>query len=358
MISVKFNIFSGKKPVSKSFIIFSISWDGLRFQSSSKISVNSPVNSWDYENCKVKKDYPYQAEINSRLKYYASEIEQMYNRKTASGDKVTVTDIRNKVKALVQPEETITTKEKETKNFWECFDVFIEKRKHDPAIKSSTIKHDNCVRNHLTAFEKKKIFHLTFENIDLKFYSEFYKYLTTNPLSKNKSRLRDSTIGMIVKLVKTFMVWSLEEGYHTNTKFKQMKVLTEEPFPVTLTIDELEKLETIELSNRKLSRTRDFFLLQIYTCLRFSDLVNLTPENFDFKQAVIRNIKTIKTSVNIPNIKIHEQMKDVLNSTLICNCQKSATQIIITTSRNYASLPVLILKKKGQCTSTGSQQLK
>ncbi len=313
MISVKFNIFSGKKPVSKSFIMFSISWDGLRYQSSTKISVNSPVNSWDYENCKVKKDYPYQSEINSKLKNYAVEIEKIYNKKTATGEKVTTLDIKDKIKEIVSPLDTITIKEERTRDFWEYFDLFLETRKQNPEIKESSIKHDTIVKRHLVAFAETKKFHMKFENIDLKFYSEFYKYLSTHSLIEKKERLRDNTIGMIVKLIKTFMTWGLDEGFHSNTKFKKIKVLTESPFPVTLTIDELEKLETLEISTQKLSRARDLFLLQCYTCLRFSDLMNLTPENFDLNQGVIRNIKTIKTSINLPDIRIHPQMRTILD---------------------------------------------
>ena len=73
-----------------------------------------------------------------------------------------------------------------------------------------------------------------------------------------------------------------ERGYNTNLEFrnKRFKTLREEADNVYLSIDELQKIEKIDLkASPKLEKVRDLFLIGCYTGLRFSDFTQINPEN-------------------------------------------------------------------------------
>jgi integrase len=76
---------------------------------------------------------------------------------------------------------------------------------------------------------------------------------------------------------------------------------------------DLKKLEKADFSmNTKLNNIRNIFFIQIYTALRYSDLKNLKPENFDLKENIIKinTTKTTKTHV----LPITKELKKILKN--------------------------------------------
>ena len=77
-------------------------------------------------------------------------------------------------------------------------------------------------------------------------------------------------------------------------------------------IEEIKKLEKIKLASKKLNQIRDMFLIQIYTCLRYSDLNNLKPENILMNEGIIK-IYQLKTA-DPTKIPISEKLKKILKN--------------------------------------------
>ncbi|WP_445956929.1 site-specific integrase [Yeosuana sp.] len=104
-----------------------------------------------------------------------------------------------------------------------------------------------------------------------------------------------------------------ERGYNTNLEFrnKRFKTLREEADNVYLSIDELQKIEKIDLkASPKLEKVRDLFLIGCYTGLRFSDFTQINPENIISNNTVIE-IRTKKTGQRV-SIPLHKTVRTIL----------------------------------------------
>ena len=172
-------------------------------------------------------------------------------------------------------------------------------RKNNPKIRAVSLKHDNRILNYLKMYSSQKKRTLTFNSINMDFYYDFYKYL-----SSGEKPLRDSSIGAIVKQIKAFMVWSLKNEYHQNFKFREIPIDREENPPVTLSINELEILENIKLENARLEKIRNLFLLQTYLCIRVEDLMSINPQNINMEKGLIIGLKANKTNHILPDVSI------------------------------------------------------
>ena len=56
---------------------------------------------------------------------------------------------------------------------------------------------------------------------------------------------------------------------------------------VTLTMKELEKLSKLPIKEEKFNKIRDVFIFSCLTGLRYSDVINLSANNFDLKHKLI-----------------------------------------------------------------------
>lgn len=117
---------------------------------------------------------------------------------------------------------------------------------------------------------------LSFEDIDLEFYSDFVEYLTKD------LNHTPNTIGKNIKVVKIFMREAFEVGVTTNVEVEKKKFasMSEDVEHVYLTEGELEVIAELDMSRKPaLDRVRDLFLIGCHTALRFSDFTAIRPEN-------------------------------------------------------------------------------
>jgi len=102
-------------------------------------------------------------------------------------------------------------------SFFEVYDKFTQEKIKLKEWKKSTVKRYTNIKNLLNEFEDVYNYKLTFGKINKKFFIEFtdfcyeYKNHYTNTFSRN------------VGLFKTFMFWSLKNGYVYNDSFKSFK---------------------------------------------------------------------------------------------------------------------------------------
>ncbi len=131
----------------------------------------------------------------------------------------------------------------------------------------STRKRYNNIKNIVLEFEDVKNYKLTFAKVNKKFFTEFtdfcyeYKDHYTNTFSRN------------VGLFKTFMFWSVDNGYCFNTAFKGFKkpqrVLTRQE---ALTMDQVKTLHNFPCLTEAKSKAKNVFIFQCLTGLRYSEL--------------------------------------------------------------------------------------
>lgn len=147
------------------------------------------------------------------------------------------------------------------------YDRFTEEKIKLKEWKKSTVKRYANIKNLLTEFEEVYNYKLTFGKINKKFFTEFtdfcyeYKNHYTNTFSRN------------VGLFKTFMIWSLKNGYAYNDSFKSFKkpqrVLTREE---VLSLEQILEISNTTFETEHLEKVKDVFVFQCLTGMRYGEL--------------------------------------------------------------------------------------
>ena len=124
---------------------------------------------------------------------------------------------------------------------------------------------------------------LDYDIINEDFYTSFCTWLGSS------RGIYDATISNYIKTLKTFMKWARKKGYHQTTAYEQFFRDNRNGKTIALTLDELRSIRALDLSdNPRLARTRDHFLIQCYTGMRYGDLQKLEPHHIDLKNGFIR----------------------------------------------------------------------
>lgn len=82
--------------------------------------------------------------------------------------------------------------------------------------------------------------------------------------------------GALIGRLKTCLSHAYDLHYLTNTDFTTWKTPKEKTFAVVLSDSEIKSVEEYRTDNAVLARTRDMFILGLYTAARFSDYSRLT----------------------------------------------------------------------------------
>lgn len=285
-----------KSTDEKSIIYISLSFRGNRKMITTGISINPKY--WDSKKNRIKTSYSSAMVLNNTLEKIADVARDHFNKYLLKNATPDMNDIQNEVKRFLRPDTF-----KSEFSFADAFQEFLIEREKKNVASFGTIKHYQSFFNRLI-----KLFpDLKFENINNKFHTEYNYHLS------KEMNFTDNYIGFHIKTLKTFMRWAQNKGYHNNEYYKEMKVIHREVDNVALTLQELDILETLEFTKKDihLKIIRDLFLLQCYTGLRVSDLMDLEPTNIDYENNVIR-VTTRKTKDKIL-IGISNRIKKILD---------------------------------------------
>lgn len=228
--------------------------------------------------------------ISIQLNRYAEEYEKVYSR-----CKVTKEDFTSHI--LKKEFDTEFKKVSTKKNiFFDAFDEFMSIKIKLQEWSPATIKRYNNIKNILLNFEKTVAYKLTFATINEKFHADFTDYCMTDLQHINNTYSRN------LGLFKTFMFWSLKNGYTYNNSFmsfeKKTKVVTKQ---IALTKSQLQKVIQFRFTNQKLERVRDVFVFSCVTGLRFGELRLFGKEDIENNSIVLKEEKdTEKESRTIP----------------------------------------------------------
>ena len=181
--------------------------------------------------------------------------------------------------------------------FWDVYHEYeaYASKLNDWAVK--TRKKYETIRYNLKSFRdwRRKHglphFEVTFDYFDEDGFQSFVDYL------REEKKYVNTTIRKDIVMLKVVIRWAYRKHYHDNDEFEAYKpALKSAPRKVVFfNKQELEKLEKLEIPATKLYlvRTRDVFLFQCYTGIRYSDLANLRRCDVHDKFIEITTIKTI-----------------------------------------------------------------
>ena len=141
-----------------------------------------------------------------------------------------------------------------------------------------TVNAINQACERLKKYERHLHHILDFDEIDLRFYSDYTAYLNQQGYSIN-------TTGKCIKVLKQIMALSEAEGYHTNSKYKdkRFKGTRIDVDSIYLTRDELDRMSAVDLSGmtEDFGIARDIFMIGVWTAQRISDYNNIRKDEIE-----------------------------------------------------------------------------
>lgn len=173
---------------------------------------------------------------------------------------------------------------------------FIPFFKHE--VMTSNLK-ESTKRNHLSTLALLQDFkkNVTFSDLTFEFVSSFEYFLQSKGYHTN-------TIAKHMKHLKRHINVAINKEYMDIQKyaFRKYKIKTVENGHTHLSPEELEKMETLQLTGRymKYQKTLDAFLFCCYAGMRYSDFVNMKSENIiEMHQETWLIYKSIKTGTEV-----------------------------------------------------------
>lgn len=159
------------------------------------------------------------------------------------------------------------------KTFFELYHDFLEDMKirhEDAQCKEDAIEPYLQLENRLLEFDSN----LSLETLTRKKMIGFITHLA-------KSMYNDA-INKRLTYLRCFINWVEENGYSVNQEYRKYNPSLKESVKDVrfLTVEEVDRLWNMELETSSMQVTRDMFLFQCYTGLRYSDLKNLTRQDF------------------------------------------------------------------------------
>ena len=210
---------------------------------------------WDNKRKLICK-HPHAEALNYQVKEFLIQLESKELSLWKEG----------KVISLERLKEEFSTKK--DKSFLD----FVIKDIEDSQSKESTKQNLLSTYTLLTKFKS----HIDFKELTPEFIFDFERFLFCCDLQTN-------TVAKHMKHFKAFVNWSIDKGYLSlnDYPFRRYRIKTLKPKHTFLLPDELEKLETLELTGKKIAykHSLEAFLFCCYTGLRYSDFTHLSDKN-------------------------------------------------------------------------------
>ncbi len=173
------------------------------------------------------------------------------------------------------------------------FILFFRQEVANSSLKESTKQNHLSTLTLLQQFKKD----VTFSDLTFEFISSFEHFLQSNGYHTN-------TIAKHMKHLKRHINTAINKDYMEIQKyaFRKYKIKTVENKHTHLSPEELEKLEKLKLTGRftRMQKTLDAFLFCCYAGMRYSDFVNLSPDNIvEIRQEIWLIYKSIKTRTEV-----------------------------------------------------------
>jgi integrase len=312
MAKVNFNL-RNPSADSETSINMVIRWNNMRIVFPTRETINpkywgSNPKKRNYQRAMEVKAFPQHPEFNTRLENLENDTKDCFRQFLNDNQHrfPSVSEFRNLLELKIN-----NTPLKGKLDLFQFIDKFIKESEH--RVNDKTGKHiakvtirlyKQCQR--LLLEYKESIKRLDFETIDLDFYLDFVKFLTST------KKFSNNTIGKHVKTLKLFLNEATEIGLNKNLayKSKRFRAMNEETDSIYLSTAELNELFNLNLTtNKKLDRVRDLFIVGCWTGLRFSDFSRISAEHF--KDGLIE-IETKKTGEKV-SIPIHPMINSIMD---------------------------------------------
>lgn len=290
MANYKFYL-KNKRSENKTIILMYFNYNNKVLKYSTKNSIHA--SNWNKITCRVKPQSSNSLLINRQLNNIGDTIIDIYYT-LHSNNRV----INNKV---LKKQLDIALDREEKEDFFSYMKIYIDQKNE---LRKTTRKDYLQTLKTLKEFEANTGYIVSFESINLDFYTRFQNYMIN---SLNHSI---NTFGKRIKTIKSIMNYATEIGINKNLEYqkKSFKVLFKKIKRIYLSVEEINRLEKLDI-NSNLERSRDAFVLMCYLGLRYSDYRKINKDSISGNFLDITMHKT-NEQVSIP---IHPNALEVIN---------------------------------------------
>ncbi len=254
---------------------------------------------WDFQNRqpkhlngrteKAKRNRTIKRQLDRYANFFSDTIQ---NYKLANRD-IVIADIRSDFDIEFKRTKSIASK------FFEVYDLFLRDKKNDyseDANSQTTIKRYEYNKKLLITFQEYRNKKIHFNQINKLFYNDFINYCVT--IKRHSS----NTLRRNVGLFKTFLYWSLENGYTFKSDFQKFKAPKAQPTDeVALTLDQVQDIFEFDFSkNERLEKVRDLFVFGCATGMRYSNYSKVSKRDIHNGMIKVRDAKNNSKTLEIP----------------------------------------------------------
>jgi integrase len=244
------------------------------------------TSKWNYKLQRVKRNVNGAADMNDTLDKLFEEAQSQVRQHRLLKKPLAIPDFKVLLDNAID-KATVKT------DFFNLYDRFVQTESVIKSWTKGTLTKLATIKRQLEDFEKKKKHNIQMSTINDTFFQKLVTFW------QEEYNLRNSTINKNISILKWFFKWCYKKGLIGGQYRNEDVKLTEAPKKVIyLEMDELRKIQKMELPTRKkyLDRTRDIFIFQSLTGLRYSDLKSLKA-NDRFGDHI--RITTVKTAESI-----------------------------------------------------------
>lgn len=198
---------------------------------------------------------------------------------------------------------------------------YIDTMLKEKCISGKTSESYNSLRVKLERYEKE-YGTIGFDDVNREFFEKFIVVCRIRDRkkanAKNPTPIKETSVGVMVKCLKSIMNHAFENGLTSNVEHKKkyFSVFHEDSDQIALTEGEIKSIYEMNIPDPDISNTRDLFVLSCYTGLRMSDWGNYSKENLIENGRVLKAFtRKTKKTVYIPlNSIARESLSRVVNN--------------------------------------------
>ena len=188
---------------------------------------------------------------------------------------------------------------------------FIEIRKLDTSIKSTTNQKFETLKTKLHLFQTKNKAVYLLSDFDNKLFNKFRSFLMID------SKLMDSTANRTLKNLKTVLRDARYNGYLISHQVDSVKTEIKSDVKIYLSFDEINQIKNKHIIGSDIAIAKDWLIIGCFVGQRVGDLMSMnksmisTKKDVNGKEFDFMELKQEKTGENV-TIPLHPEVKKIL----------------------------------------------
>ena len=304
---IRINRYLAHKNKEQTNIIFSICEGGKRVKVTSKLSIESKY--WDSKKQRAKPSFFNSVYINKTLNKLQTFIESECAKHFEKYGRINFDSLKTSIKQYHEHGK------KKDFTFLDLVDEFIEHSIKSSGIRDNTIRSYKSFKNNVFDFQSSRNDKVLLSDLNKDMILNFKVFLQEN------YDYKDGTLHQKLKIKNLVLNYAVEKKYLDSFDYRSVMVKNNKSTQIALTDSEVEKLIYYKPMRKQLIRTRYYFLFQLFSGIRISDLVKLTKEKIDLENGLIYLIA--QKNDNEIKIPISRQMRAILEEFDVTQFKKS-----------------------------------